>query len=91
LILLVLILALIYCTSPVCGRFSDVRETSLCICGGNGRRDVPLEKMDVSSVVAVKAVWPEIREERLKRVLIAEEIEDLERTDGERLLAEARL
>lgn len=45
----------------------------------------------MSSVVAVRAVWPEIREERLKRVLIAEEIEDLERTDGERLLAEARL
>lgn len=57
LILLVLIFALKYCTSPACDRFSDVRETSLRMYdGGIGRRDVPPEKMDVSSVVAVRLV-----------------------------------
>lgn len=57
LILLVLVFALKYCTSPVCDRFSDIRETLLRMCGGGiGRRDVPTEKMDVSSVVAVRPV-----------------------------------
>lgn len=55
--LLVLIFALKYCMSPVCDRFSDIRETSLRMCGGGiGRRNVPPENMDVSSVVAVRPV-----------------------------------
>lgn len=40
--------------------------------------------MDASSVVAVREV--ETLEERLKRVLMAEEMEDLERTEGDRTL-----
>jgi len=56
LMLLVLPFTPKYWISPVCDGISDVRETSLGICGRTGRLDVLLEKMDALSVVAVNVV-----------------------------------